>query len=338
MMAAAVAGRGRAWGALKPDGGAWSAAAAAAAASTAGSAPAGRDLGNRARRAGRYGVRLGAGRGVYDLRNTCNDKTGGEWRAFSDSVVLSSGGWQDSRLHGLREHPDRFPDGLARTIVKFFTKRGGTVLDPFAGTGSTLVACDEAGRRGIGVELYERWATVARERTRQTVVCADALDAADVVRGSGLDRVDLVLAGMPRPYVACDVKWPNNMRGHADPSDLSRAGLYGRYLDEAAWRIAGACSVLRRGGHLVAVARNEWPGGKGGGRDGACKPVAFDMVSRIVRFPHMRFLEEKLWIERRQKGGPVHGPPAALRGYPHRYVAGWDARHGTLHCMVFARA
>ena len=59
-----------------------------------------------------------------------------------------------SRL--IREHPATFSEHDAQRFVRFFTRRGGLVLDPFSGTGSTAVACIAEDRAHIGLELYEK--------------------------------------------------------------------------------------------------------------------------------------------------------------------------------------
>lgn len=50
-------------------------------------------------------------------------------------------------------HPCPKPDGVALWMVERASLEGEIVLDPFAGSGSTLVACIKLGRRGIGVEI-----------------------------------------------------------------------------------------------------------------------------------------------------------------------------------------
>ncbi|MEN6302923.1 MAG: DNA methyltransferase [Armatimonadia bacterium] len=61
-------------------------------------------------------------------------------------------------------HPATFSERDIERLIRFFTKEGELVLDPFLGSGSTLVAARDTGRRGLGIELIEQWASVARER------------------------------------------------------------------------------------------------------------------------------------------------------------------------------
>jgi len=61
-------------------------------------------------------------------------------------------------------HPATFSERDVGRLICLFSKPGGHVLDPFVGSGSTLIACAEHGREGVGIELSEEWAEVARER------------------------------------------------------------------------------------------------------------------------------------------------------------------------------
>jgi site-specific DNA-methyltransferase (adenine-specific) len=73
---------------------------------------------------------------------------------------------QTWRLPGAstREHPAPYPLELADRLVRMFSFAGDTVLDPFAGTGTTLVAAARAGRNAIGIEIDPEYISIARER------------------------------------------------------------------------------------------------------------------------------------------------------------------------------
>ncbi len=59
-------------------------------------------------------------------------------------------------------HPAPFPVELPRRCIKLFTFVGDTVLDPFLGSGSTLIACVLTGRKGIGVGRH--YCEIAKNR------------------------------------------------------------------------------------------------------------------------------------------------------------------------------
>jgi len=61
-------------------------------------------------------------------------------------------------------HPAQFPIELAERCVLAMSNKGDWVLDPYAGTGSALVAAIKQGRRAMGSEKEERYVDVARER------------------------------------------------------------------------------------------------------------------------------------------------------------------------------
>lgn len=61
-------------------------------------------------------------------------------------------------------HPTEKAISVIMPLVEAFAPPGGIVLDPFSGSGSTLVAAALAGRRYLGVELKEKYCQLARKR------------------------------------------------------------------------------------------------------------------------------------------------------------------------------
>jgi DNA modification methylase len=69
-------------------------------------------------------------------------------------------------------HPSEKPVALLSELIESSTRRGDTVVDPFAGVGSTGVAAILTGRKAVLVELDERWIPVAVERLRAAEAAA----------------------------------------------------------------------------------------------------------------------------------------------------------------------
>jgi DNA modification methylase len=69
----------------------------------------------------------------------------------------------------VRLHPTQKPVKLLIKILKEYSGVGNIVLDPFIGSGTTLVAAKELGRKAIGIEIEEKYCEIAAERLAQEV-------------------------------------------------------------------------------------------------------------------------------------------------------------------------
>lgn len=71
------------------------------------------------------------------------------------------------------EHPTQKPLALIKWCINFLPKDTQTILDPFMGSGTTLVACAKMGRTGIGIELDEDYFDVACKRVEEAYKSPD---------------------------------------------------------------------------------------------------------------------------------------------------------------------
>lgn len=76
----------------------------------------------------------------------------------------------DSELHSTKSaftHPSPKEVRHYKNLARMFCPAGGTALDPFMGSGTTLRAAKDLGLRAIGIELEEKYCEIAAERLRQ---------------------------------------------------------------------------------------------------------------------------------------------------------------------------
>jgi modification methylase len=77
--------------------------------------------------------------------------------------------WNGLTGESTRYHPAPFPEELAYRLVRMFSFIGDTVLDPFMGTGTTLVTAGRCGRNSIGVEIEPSYVRIAKARIESQV-------------------------------------------------------------------------------------------------------------------------------------------------------------------------
>jgi DNA modification methylase len=204
-------------------------------------------------------------------KNALNDLTAREWVAETVSVWTQRGlgaNHPDARIE--RQHPAPFSFTDVGRLIRFFTKAGGVVLDPFLGIGSTLKACALANRRGIGIELNPRYAKLARKRLasevrdlfantdEQTVLTGDARKVLPTLPA---DSVDFVVTSPPYWNILHkeDHKANQERKKHKldtrygdDAQDLGNIADYDKFLQAVA-EILGACGRVLRPSRYLAV-------------------------------------------------------------------------------------
>jgi len=204
-------------------------------------------------------------------RNKLNDLEAREWVAETKSVWFQKGlGANHPEAAIERQHPAPFSYQDVIRLIRFFTKGGQKVLDPFLGVGSTLKACDLSGRAGVGIEIEKRWVDLATQRLaeevdpsaleRQQVILGDARE---VMTGFADRSFNLVVTSPP--YWGILSKPPDhktrNGRVHnglaldygANGKDLAKIEQYPAFLSALSDVFAECLRVLDGGGHLCVI-------------------------------------------------------------------------------------
>ena len=88
---------------------------------------------------------------------------GYEWHFNQTEAGKVLSVWDAGRVQNT-EHVCEYPVGLCDRVIRVLCPDDGAVLDPFAGSGTTLVAAKSLGRRAIGIEIEERYCEIAARR------------------------------------------------------------------------------------------------------------------------------------------------------------------------------
>ena len=229
------------------------------------------------------------------------------------------------REPGKRTHPATYPESLVAEFVARCTQPGDLVLDPMAGTGSTLLACRRIGRRGFGIELNPEYAAIARQRLA-AAGCTPG--TARVVAGDA--RRLAAVADLPPQVDYCITSPPYwdmlNMRGamtqrgrrqrglHVsygdDPRDVGNVAEYGQFVDALVEVYRQVVARLRPGGYLTVVVKNVK-------KQGTIYPLAWDLAAALGEF--LQVCPERFWCQDDVKLAPYGYGNAWVSNTVHHY-------------------
>jgi DNA modification methylase len=257
-----------------------------------------------------------------DPRNRLNDLTGREWIYALRSVIATrypTRGGEAFAHHLRRAHPSPKPPQLMAELVRFFTKRDGRVLDPFAGVGGTLLACSMEQRVGVGIELSPHYRAIYQDvclelgLAPQTMVTGDARLLATYPEVC-VALFDLILTDPPYAAMMARPKTgERKKRGQgeatpftSDPADLGNLG-YDAFLAELRSILGVAVMQLRPKGHLVVFTKDIQPT-----RDHH-NMLHADITAELLKIPDLSFRGYRIWHDMSQNLYPF--------GYPFSFVA-----------------
>jgi DNA modification methylase len=260
---------------------------------------------------------------TVDPRNQLNDLTAREWIPETVSVWNQRGlgaGHPDAQIE--RQHPAPFSFTDVGRLIRFFTKKGHTVLDPFVGVGSTLKACAIDERHGIGIELNPDFAELTRQRLATEVRdMFSTLDGQRILEGDARDHlptiatesVDLVVTSPP--YWSILKKQDHKVRQErlekglakdygTDTRDLANIESYDDFLRELTV-ILGECGRVLKRGRYMAIIVSDF-------RDKSKYIMFHADLARALEVHGLEMRGLKVLYQRHKKVFPY--------GYPYAYV------------------
>ena len=245
-------------------------------------------------------------------KNTLNDLDAKSWVKSTKSWFVIN---PRSRSREQLSHPAKYPEELVHRFVTYFTKQDGWVLDPFAGVGSTLVACRESGRNAVGIELDNEFVEIGKRALQAVSGNGHQI----LIQGDSLDSEKLILNHFneERPlfdYVVTSPPYWNMLRKsrggnrsvhkvreeeglkqyYSDSErDLGNISSYDEYIDGVGTVLSGFKSLLSEKAYLTVVVQNMRD------VDGILKPIAWDLARRLSQDYDLR--QEMIWCQDNKK-------------------------------------
>jgi DNA modification methylase len=270
---------------------------------------------------------------THSPANTLNELDAKAWVKSTKSWFVVN---PHSRTREEFEHPAKFPEELVHRFIEFFTKKNGWILDPFAGVGSTLTACRESARNGVGIELHQEFVELSQKRLdtmkgtgKQYLIQGDIRDARALIK-QHLDDPELsfdYLITSPPYWDMLRKSRGGNLSVHKDRKqkglkqyygdsarDLGNITDYDEYIDTLGSVLGKLKPLLKNRAYLTIVVQNMRD------TDGSLKPIAWDLARRMSE--DYVLCQEMIWCQDNKKLG--------CWGYPTTYVS--NVHHH--YCLV----
>jgi DNA modification methylase len=261
--------------------------------------------------------------GAYSLDNKINDLTGKEWTKFTCSWFIFNALKDDLKAEreldaSTEHHPATFSPTMISNFIKFFTKKGAKVLDPFAGIGSTLEACKRINRIGYATELNPKYFELIKKRLPEF---ADNIFNADASKISelGFPKIDFCISSPPywdilnrstkdfeknRRTKEFDVNYSES------DQDLGNIADYDLFLKKLSDVYLNIYEVLNDKAYIVIIIKNIKKGGR-------MYPLAWDLARNLSEKYVLK--DEKIWIQDKVGLAPYGYPFSWASNIIHHY-------------------
>lgn len=273
-------------------------------------------------------------RGVYSFGNKLNNLTGKEWIKFSKSWFIHK---PPRRKTNEILHPAKFPETLVEEFISFFTKEGDWVLDPFMGTGSTLIAAGNLKRNAAAVELSKEYFKIARNRIKKEKfkeriipILGSSVNLSELLSSNNIKNIAFDYTITSPPY------WNQLERNSLRQKVRSNKGLatkyshssddlgnetdYDAFIERQAKIFDNVFDLTKPNGYLTIITNNVYYKGK-------LFPLAFDTAVSLTKRNGKSWVlkDEKIWLQ--------NDKPLIALGVN----SAWVANRHHQYCLIFRK-
>ena len=245
-------------------------------------------------------------RGKLSPYNNLNDLTGKEWIKFTKSWFIHR---PPRRKNNEMLHPAKYPETLVEEFIQFFSKEDAWILDPFLGTGSTLVASGKSKRNGVGIEIMNKYFNTSKKRikdgkfkTELKPLLGSSQNLLKVLEKNGFagKEFDFVITSPPywnqlersslrqkdRKDKGLDTKYSSKK------GDIGNVSDYEEFLEAQAKIFDQVFDVTKENGYLVIITNNVY-------FNGELFPLAFDTAASLRKRGKKSWIlkDEKIWLQ-----------------------------------------
>jgi DNA modification methylase len=250
-------------------------------------------------------VDLGS-RGRLNKNNKLNDLTGKEWLKFTKSWFIHR---PPRRKEDEILHPAKFPESLVEEFIKFFTKGNGWVLDPFMGTGSTLISAAGVNRKSIGIELNKNYFRTSCKRISKKgfeksafPITGDSLHLKELLFKNRFEKIQFDYTITSPPYwnqlMRNSLRQKNRKEKELDTkysinkNDIGNINSYEEFLEKQAQVFDQVYDVTKPNGYLTIITNNVY-------FEGRLYPLAYDTAISLTKRGEKSWVlkDEKIWLQ-----------------------------------------
>lgn len=262
-------------------------------------------------------------------KKALNNLTGKEWIKFSKSWFTLNSGKCDKERTSL--HPATFPAELVEQHLRFFTKEGECVLDPFLGSGTTMEVAEAMGRYSVGIELQPHFAEFAENRTSHPIFIGNALEIIQDVERLEDESFHYIFTSPPYWNTLHKSRGGNKDTRHKkrqargeslvysdSPNDIGNIEEVAEYLRQLVSLFTDAYRILKPNRYLTIIIQNL-------NYEGALVPIAWQLGIMLADTGLWKLKGERLWCKEQGKLG--------IYGYPTTYATN-NFHH---YCLTFQK-